>query len=134
MAYAIVISTVFSPLVVLAPITHLIISLWFFLTHKCYAFFVPATIGRVLSTGGGGGGAGRKLLPQTPKLRPQILVTDHGIQEILGLNHIKSDFIDTSKSEHSWGILPQTPYTMCTSVVSYIFIALQDASPPKVLF
>ena len=40
----------------------------------------------VLSTGGGG-----KLLPQTPKLPPQNLVTDHGILEILGLNRIKGD-------------------------------------------
>ena len=32
---------------------------------------------RVLSTGGGGGGGGREeLLPQTPKLPPQNLVTD----------------------------------------------------------
>ena len=37
------------------------------------------------------GGAGGKLLPQTPKLSPQNMVTDHGDQEILGLNRIKSD-------------------------------------------
>ena len=39
---------------------------------------------RVLSNGGGGGGGvGGKLPPQTPKLPPQNVVTDHGIQEIL---------------------------------------------------
>ena len=48
-------------------------------------FWVPST-----------GGAGEKLLLQTPKLPPQNVVIDHGIQEIFGLNHIKSDE-DTSK-------------------------------------
>ena len=64
---------------------------------------------RVLSTGG----AGVKLLPKTPKLSPQNVVTDHGIQEIFGLNRIESDL------QISLGGSPQTPYTMRTSVVSY---------------
>ena len=45
MAYAILISTVFSPLVVLTPITHHIISLWFILSHTQIHSFVPATFG-----------------------------------------------------------------------------------------
>ena len=65
------------------------------------------------------GGAGGKLPPQTPKLLPQNVVTDHGIQEIFGLNCIKSDLKTSQNQTISWGILPQTPYTMCTSVVSY---------------
>ena len=44
------------------------------------------------------GGAGRKLLPQTPKLPPQNLVTDHGIQEIFGLKSAPQNL------KISWGI------------------------------
>ena len=86
----------------------------------------------VLSTGR----AGEKLLLQTPKLPPQNVVTDHGIQEIFGLNRIKSDLKTPQNQKISWGILPQTPYTMCTSVVSYMYYihcTVIPASPPKVL-
>ena len=54
----------------------------------------------------GGGGAGGKLLPQTPKLPPQTLVTDHGIQEIFGLNRIKRDLKTPQNQKISWGIPP----------------------------
>jgi len=77
------------------------------------------------------GGAGRKLLPQTPKLPPQNLVTDHGIQEIFGLNRIKSDLKTSQNQKISWGILPQTPYTMCTSVVSSLHCKML---PPQKYF
>ena len=69
--------------------------------------------------GGGGGGAGGKLLPQTPKFPPQNLVTDCGIQEIFGQNCIKSDLKTPQNKKISWGILPQTPYTLFTSTVGY---------------
>ena len=49
------------------------------------------------------------------------VVTDHGIQEIFGLNRIKSDLKTSQNHKISRGILPQTPYTICTSV---IFIVL----------
>ena len=86
---------------------------------------------RVLSTGGGAGG---KLPPQTPKLSPQNLVTDHGIQEILGLSNIKSDLKTPQNQKISWGILPQTPYTMCTSVVSYYIHCIVRCFPPRSTF
>jgi len=55
------------------------------------------------------GGAGGKLVPQTPKLPPQNLVTDHGIQEIFGLNRIISDLKTPQNQQISWGILPRPP-------------------------
>ena len=81
-----------------------------------------------------GGGAGGKLPPQTPKLPPQNVVTDHGIQEIFGLNRIKSDLKTSQNQKISWGILPQTPYTMCTSVVSYYIPCTVRRFPPKSTF
>ena len=68
------------------------------------------------------------------KLLPQNLVTDHGIQEIFGLNHIKSDLKTPQNQNISWGILPQTPYTMCTSVVSYYIHCTVRRFPPKSTF
>ena len=82
---------------------------------------------RVLSTGGGGGGAGGKLPPQN-------LVTDHRFQEIFGLNCIKSDLWTPKIQNISWGILPQTPYTLFTSVVGYYFHCTLRRFPPKVYF
>ena len=80
------------------------------------------------------GGAGGKLPPQTPKLSPQNLVTNHGIQEIFGLSHIKSDLKTPQNQKISWGILPQTPYTMRTSVVSYYIHCIVRRFPPKSTF
>ena len=80
---------------------------------------------RVLSTGGGGAGG---------KLPPQNLVTDHGIQEIFVQNHIKSDLKTPQNQKISWGILPQIPYTMCTSVVSYCIHCIVRRFPPKSTF
>ena len=97
------------------------------LIHVHTLYVVPF---RVLSTGGGRGEAS----PQTPKLPPQNLVTDHGIQDIFGLSHIKSDLKTPQNQKNSWGILPQTPYTMCTSVVSYYIHCIVRHFPPKSTF
>ena len=80
------------------------------------------------------GGAGGKLPSQNPKLPHQNLVTNHGIQEIFGLNRIKSDLKTSQNQNISWGILPQTPYTMCTSIVSYYIRCTVRRFPPKSTF
>ena len=84
-------------------------------------------VGKVLSTGGGGGGG--KLLPQTPKLPPQNLVTDHGIQEVFG---IKSGLKTPQNQKIFRGDTPPDPlHTMCTSVVSSLYY---KTLPPQKYF
>ena len=56
----------------------------------------------------GGGREGERLLLQTLKLSPQNMVTDHGIQEIFGLNRIKRGK-HISKSENFLGDTPPDP-------------------------
>ena len=83
---------------------------------------------------GGGGGAGGKLLPQTPKLPPQNLVTDHGSQENFGLNHIKSDLKTPQYQKISWGILPQTPYNVYFCSKLLYSLHCNTCFPPKSTF
>ena len=74
-----------------------------------------------------GEGAGESF-SQTSPPKP---VTDRGIQEIFGLNCIKRDLKTPQNRNIAWEILPQTPYTMYTSVVSYYIHCTVRHFPPQ---